>query len=100
MEIIWTSEAEESLTEIAMYWADRNSSSDYSEKIISEVEKLLKDISSNPFYIGRYIQKLDLYTRSILKGKFIIYFSKGDNDTIEIHYFRSSKQRPIEELLS
>ncbi|RKW15993.1 MAG: type II toxin-antitoxin system RelE/ParE family toxin, partial [Capnocytophaga sp.] len=47
-----------------------------------------------------YIQKLDLYTRSILKGKFIIYFSKGDNDTIEIHYFRSSKQRPIEELLS
>ena len=89
MEIIWTCEAEESLTEIAMYWADRN-----------EVEKLLKDISSNPFYIGRYIQKLELYTRSILKGKFIIYFSKGDNDTIEIHYFRSSKQRPIEELLS
>ena len=88
MEIIWTCEAEESLTEIAMYWADRNGSSDYS------------DISSNPFYIGRYIQKLDLYTRSILKGKFIIYFSKGDNDTIEIHYFRSSKQRLIEELLS
>ena len=100
MEIIWTSEAEESLTEIAMYWADRNGSSDYSEKIISEVEKLLKDISSNPFYIGRYIQKLDLYTRSILKGKFIIYFSKGANDTIEIHYFRSSNQRPIAELLS
>ena len=50
MEIIWTCEAEESLTEITMYWADRNGSSDYSEKIISEVEKLLKDISSNPFY--------------------------------------------------
>jgi len=100
VEIIWTCEAEESLTEIVMYWADRNGSSDYSEKIISEVEKLLKDISSNPFYIGRYIQKLDLYTRSILKGKFLIYFSKGNNDTIEIHYFRSSKQRPIEELLS
>ena len=52
MEIIWTTEAEESLTEIAMYWAEKNGSSSYSEKIISEVEKLLKDISSNPFYIG------------------------------------------------
>ena len=72
MEIIWTTEAEESLTEIAMYWAEKNGSSSYSEKIISEVEKLLKDISSNPFYIGRYIQKLDFVYK--------VYFKR------EVHY--------------
>lgn len=72
MEIIWTCEAEESLTEIAIYWADRNGSSDYSEKIISEVEKLLKDISSNPFYIRSIYSEI----RFVYK----VYFKR------EVHY--------------
>lgn len=71
MEIIWTTEAEESLTEIAMYWAEKNGSSSYSEKIISEVEKLLKDISSNPLYREIY---------SEIRFVYKVYFKR------EVHY--------------
>ena len=71
MEIIWTTEAEESLTEIAMYWAERNGSSSYSEKIISEVEKLLKDIKQSFLYREIY---------SEIRFVYKVYFKR------EIHY--------------
>ena len=96
MEITWTAEAEKSLTDIIEYWDLHNESSTYSDKIIAETEKLLKDISSNPYFLCRYNKNLDLYIRTILKGRFIIYFALKDESTIEIHHFRSSKQQSLE----
>ena len=98
MEVTWTAEAENSLSEILEFWDIHNDSPTYSDKILSEVKKVLHDIANNPYFLGRYNQKLDLYTRTILKGRFIIYFFPKDENTIEIHHFRSSKQRPLEEI--
>ncbi|WP_315191296.1 type II toxin-antitoxin system RelE/ParE family toxin [Capnocytophaga sputigena] len=98
MEVTWTAEAENSLSEILEFWDIHNDSPTYSDKILSEVKKVLHDIANNPYFLGRYNQKLDLYTRTILKGRFIIYFFPKDENIIEIHHFRSSKQRPLEEI--
>jgi hypothetical protein len=49
-------------------------------------------------YLGRYNEKLNLYVRPILKGRFLIFFevrNKNGEDFIEIQYFRSSKQQPL-----
>lgn len=48
-------------------------------------------------FIGRYSKSLNLYCRTILKGRFLIYFDINEKDkSIEIVYFRSSKQESIE----
>ena len=53
------------------------------------------ELSNNTLYLGRYNKTLNLYVRPILKGRYFIYFevkNNGQEDFIEIQYFRSSKQ--------
>ncbi len=95
MEIIWSPQAKESLTQTLEYWDIHNDSLEYSDKIIRELRLLLQELSSKPIYIGRYIEKMDLYVRTILKGRFLLYF-QVKKETIEIQHFRSSKQESIE----
>ena len=44
MEIVWTSKAEISYNHNIVCWAERNGSTTYSEKIISAVEEIEKEI--------------------------------------------------------
>ena len=50
MEIKWTNEAIESLRDNLNYWTNRNFSSNYSNKIIDEVEAVEKEIKENPYF--------------------------------------------------
>ena len=95
MEIIWSPQAKESLTQTLEYCDIHNDSTEYSDKIIRELRLLLQELSSKPIYIGRYIEKMDLYVRTILKGRFLLYFQVKE-EIIEIQHFRSSKQESIE----
>ena len=95
MEIIWSPQAKESLTQTLEYWDIHNDSLEYFDKIIRELRLLLQELSSKPIYIGRCIEKMDLYVRTILKGRFLLYFQVKE-ETIEIQHFRSSKQESIE----
>ena len=78
-----------------IYWDIHNDSLQYSDKIIRELRLLLQELSSKPIYIGRYIEKMDLYVRTILKGRFLLYFQVKE-ETIEKQHFRGSKQESIE----
>ena len=98
MEIVWTDKAKERLKENLEFWDTHNETPSYSEKILFEIEKLTYELSNNPLYLGRYNEKLNLYVRPILKGRFLIFFevrNKNGEDFIEIQYFRSSKQQPL-----
>ena len=93
MEIIWSPKAKDNLLETLEYWEVHNGSPLYSDKIIEEIKSLLQELSNNPYFMGRYIEKLNLYVRPILKGRFLIYFQLKEDNSIEIQHFRSSKQR-------
>ena len=98
MEIVWTDKALENLKENLEFWDTHNETHSYSDKILFEIEKLTYELSNNPLYLGRYNEKLNLYVRPILKGRFLIFFevrNKNGEDFIEIQYFRSSKQQPL-----
>jgi plasmid stabilization system protein ParE len=100
MEIVWTSKAEISYNHNIVYWAERNGSTTYSEKIISAVEEIEKEIQTNP-YSGKYKERIGLYERSILNKRFFIFYNiREELDIIEIIYFRGAKQQPLEEVLN
>ena len=96
MEIIWSPKAKDNLLETLEYWEVHNGSPLYSDKIIEEIKSLLQELSNNPYFMGRYIEKLNLYVRPILKGRFLIYFQLKEDSSIEIQHFRSSKQESLE----
>ena len=97
MEIKWAIEAKTDYHDTLDYWEEHNGSFTYLAKIIQAVEALEYDLANNPYFIGRYSKSLNLYCRTILKGRFLIYFDINEKDkSIEIVYFRSSKQESIE----
>ena len=90
MEIIWSPKAKDNLLETLEYWEVHNGSPLYSDKIIEEIKSLLQELSNN------HIEKLNLYVRPILKGRFLIYFQLKEDNSMEIQHFRSSKQESLE----
>ena len=97
MEIKWAIEAKTDYHNTLDYWEEHNSSFTYSAKIIQAVEALEYDLANNPYFVGRYSKSLNLYCRTILKGRFLIYFDVNEKEkSIEIVYSRSSKQESIE----
>ena len=97
MEVIWSPRAKDALADTLEYWDIHNNSTYYSDKIIQEIDELLKTITNKPLYLGRYSRELQMYVRDILKGRFLIYFTVNEvEDLIEIHYFRGVKQQSIE----
>ena len=97
MEVKWAIEAKTDYHDTLDYWEEHNGSFTYSAKIIQVVEALEYDLANNPYFIGRYSKSLNLYCRTILKGRFLVYFDVNEKEkSIEIVYFRSSKQESIE----
>ena len=97
MEIKGAIEAKNDYHDTLDYWEKHNGSFAYSAKIIQAVEALEHDLANNPYFIGKYSKSLNLYCRTILKGRFLIYFDVNEKEkNIEIVYFRSSKQESIE----
>ena len=97
MEVKWAIDAKNDYHNALDYWYEHNGSFTYSAKIIQAVEALEYDLANNPYFVGRYSKSLNLYCRTILKGRFLIYFDVNKKEkSIEIVYFRSSKQESIE----
>ena len=87
MEIVWTDKAKEKLKENLEFWDIHNGTPSFSDKILLEVQKLMFEL---------YNKDLNLYVRSIVKGRYLVYFQLKNEDNrefIEIQYFLSSKQR-------
>ena len=97
MEVKWAIDTKNDYHNPLDYWYEHNGSFTYSAKIIQAVEALEYDLANNPYFVGRYSKSLNLYCRTILKGRFLIYFDVNEKEkSIEIVYFRSSKQESIE----
>ena len=97
MEVKWAIDAKNDYHNALDYWYEHNGSFTYSAKIIQAVEALEYDLANNPYFVGRYSKSLNLYCRTILKGRFLVYFDVNEEEkSIEIVYFRSSKQESIE----
>ena len=97
MEVKWAIDAKNDYHNTLDYWYEHNGSFTYSAKIIQAVEALEYDLANNPYFVGRYSKSLNLYCRTILKGRFLIYFDVNEKEkSIEIVYFRSSKQESME----
>ncbi|WP_454997762.1 type II toxin-antitoxin system RelE/ParE family toxin [Capnocytophaga granulosa] len=97
MEVKWAIDAKNDYHNALDYWYEHNGSFTYSAKIIQAVEALEYDLANNPYFVERYSKSLNLYCRTILKGRFLIYFDVNEKGkSIEIVYFRSSKQESIE----
>lgn len=100
MELIWSKNAENSFLETLDFWYEHNGSYEYPRKIIIETEKAIKEIKKYPYSV-RYLAELGLHKKAIMKGRFLLYYQIREADTmIELLYFRSSKQQPLEEILS
>ena len=96
MEISWVEEASEDLENTLDYWYKRNGSYSYPSKIIQAIEQLKIELKNDPYFLAKYSEHLVLYKKTIMKGKFIIYYKiMEDENLVEIRYFRSSKQKPL-----
>ena len=96
MEIRWVEEAIEDLEQTLNYWDNRNCSTTYSEKIIAAIEELKVELMTNPYFLAKYSEYLDIYRRIIMKGRFIIYYKIiEEKNLIEVRYFRSNYQKPL-----
>ena len=79
MEVIWSPRAKDALADTLEYWDIHNNSTYYSDKIIQEIDELLKTITNKPLYLGRYSRKLaNLGIRKLASGyrlwlKYIYY---------------------------
>ena len=82
MEIKWAIEAKNDYHDTLDYWEKHNGSFAYSAKIIQAVEALEHDLANNPYFIGKYSKSLNLYCRTILKGRFLIYFDVNEKEKI------------------
>lgn len=100
MELIWSKNAENSFLETLDFWYEHNGSYEYPRKIIIETEKAIEEIKKYPYSV-RYLAELGLHKKAIMKGRFLLYYQIRETDAMrELLYFRSSKQQPLEEILS
>ena len=96
MVLIWMPNAEEDYLDVLAYWYKHNGSFSYSDKIDKEIKQLEKELSENPYSLAKYYEKENLYRRTILKGRFFIYYEVLEQEeVVYILHFRSSKQKPM-----
>ena len=96
MKTKWTINAKLALFNTLDYLTERNDSETYSNKIIVETEKALKEIQENPYQKNYYSEKINLYLKIFFKGKFALYYRIIEEETtIWIIDFRSTKQKPL-----
>ncbi|UPZ17715.1 type II toxin-antitoxin system RelE/ParE family toxin [Flavobacterium humidisoli] len=89
-EIIWSNLAKLEFSNVLEFYAFRNENSDYSLKILEEVEDLLETLSNNEF-IGRLTS--NKITR-VIPMKIYLIFYEINNDQIEILSFWDNHQNP------
>lgn len=93
-EIIWSTRATVELRENLSFFNERNGSVLYSEKLLKEVENLMKMLSKNEL-IGRLCSNKK--TRVIVKKVYLIFYEVQD-DRIEILSFWNNLQDPKKRL--
>jgi toxin YoeB len=89
-EIIWSDLAKLEFSNVLEFYALRNGNSDYSLKILEEVEDLLETLSNNEF-IGRLTS--NKITR-VIPMKIYLIFYEINNNQIEILSFWDNRQNP------
>ncbi|MDR6966370.1 toxin YoeB [Flavobacterium arsenatis] len=87
-EIVWSSLAEIQLQTVLEFYSERNGNSNYSLKLLDEVENLLETISHSEL-IGRLTS--NKYTRVIPLKTYLIFY-EVNNDRIEIVAFWDNRQ--------
>ncbi|QLC65827.1 type II toxin-antitoxin system RelE/ParE family toxin [Flavobacterium sp. LPB0248] len=89
-EIIWSDLAKLEFSNVLEFYVLRNGNSDYSLKILEEVEDLLEALFNNEF-IGRLTS--NKITR-VIPMKIYLIFYEINNDQIEIISFWDNRQNP------
>lgn len=87
-EIVWSDLAKLELSNVLEFYVLRNENSDYSLKILEEVEDLLETLSNNEF-IGRLTSNK---TTRVIPMKIYLLFYEINNDRIEIISFWDNRQ--------
>ncbi|WP_277011384.1 type II toxin-antitoxin system RelE/ParE family toxin [Capnocytophaga granulosa] len=100
MLVKWVENAEDALENTLLYWREHNGSNAYPLKILQALRMLKAELEKDPYLKSRYSEVLGLRMRTILKGRFIIYYEVRETEKIvEIQHFRSSKQQSLEEII-
>ncbi|KAF2338774.1 type II toxin-antitoxin system RelE/ParE family toxin [Flavobacterium nitrogenifigens] len=89
-EIIWSDLAKLEFSNVLEFYVFRNGNSDYSLKILEEVEDLLETLSNNEF-IGRLTS--NKITR-VIPMKIYLIFYEINNNQIEVLSFWDNRQNP------
>jgi hypothetical protein len=82
MKVKWAHKAKIDYVDTLSYWKDRNVSTLYSQKIDTAVLKLEKEIAANPYFLAKYNHKLNLYRRSFMRGRYYLYYSIDEFESI------------------
>lgn len=89
-EIIWSTNALNELRETLDFYNKRNGNTNYSIKLLDEIETTL-DLLSNNEMIGR--QTIDKGSRVLVKKVYLIFYEL-QNEKIEILSFWDNRQNP------
>lgn len=89
-QIRWMPEAEQEYYATLQYWIEHNKSTDYSLKIIQEVERFEDLLISNP-QLGRMTNSELSVLKITMLDKFYIYYNIMEN-TINILAFKSASE--------
>ena len=90
MEVRWNTEAKQDFFNTLDYWEEHNGSLEYSLKIMQAVKTLELELAETPYFLAKYSNKLKLYRRHFLKGKFVIYYDVlEEQNVVIIQFFRS-----------
>lgn len=92
-EIKWTSYAFKRYMHIIQYWIKHNQSSEYSLKIIEEVERMETLLKHNP-YVGSVITQTKENIRRVIILKNFSIFYKIKNDIVQIIFFFDNRDNP------
>ncbi len=87
-EIIWSSRAKSELRKILEFYNERNGNSNYSLKILDEIDDLLNTLSQSEF-IGRLTSNKK--SRVLVMKVYLIFYEINDN-RIEILSFWDNRQ--------
>lgn len=92
-EIKWTSSAKKRYYNTLEFWIGHNHSSEYSIKIVSEVDKIETLLKENP-YLGKLVWGTKEPTRKILILRHFSLFYTITGKTIEIVFFFDNRDNP------
>ncbi|ADR21120.1 hypothetical protein MATR_12500 [Marivirga tractuosa] len=93
-EIIWSKNALNELQDTLDFYNERNGNTDYSSKLLEEIESLLELLSINEM-LGR--KTTDKNSRVLVKKVYLIFY-EIKKDKLEILSFWDNRQNPVNRL--